>query len=141
MDLRTSTIIKRINFHQKIKKYLTIVSYFCIIVGFFIYIFYAVNKNTQKYQLVSDYKKNPEKFKTEKIMTNPRIRFQYNENQIYTIKAKKAVHKDDQEVTLFDVFATGEVGNITSGKLVINDDSNHLVFTQNPVLILNKTEK
>ena len=74
-------------------------------------------------------------------MINPRIKLQYSENQVYAIKAKKAVHQDDQEVTLFDVFAAGEAGNITSGKLVINDNGDHLVFTQNPVLILNKTDK
>ena len=73
-------------------------------------------------------------------MINPRIKFQYTEDQIYTIKAKRAVHKDEQEVTLYDVYATGEAGNITAGQLVINDEGNHLVFTQNPVLILNKTE-
>ncbi len=140
MDLRTALALRRINLHIKVKKYLTILCYFLIIAGIFVYIFYALNKDNQKYKLVSDYQKNPEKYQVEKIMINPRIKFQYTENQIYTIKAKKAAHKDDEEVTLFDVYATGEAGNITAGKLVINDEGNHLVFSQNPVLILNKTD-
>jgi len=140
MDLRTALALKRINLHIKVKKYLTILSYFLIIAGILTYIFYAINKGNQKYKLVSDYQKNPEKFQIEKIMINPRIKFEHSENKIYAIKAKKAVHKNEQEVTLFDVYATGEAGNIIAGQLVINDDGNHLVFTQNPVLILNQTE-
>jgi len=140
MDLRTTLALKRINLYVKIKKYLTILCYFLIVSGIFVYIFYAINKTTQQYKLVTDYQKDPTKFQIEKIMINPRIKFQHTEDQLYTIKAKRAIHKDEQEVTLFDVYATGEAGNITSGKLVINDNGNHLVFTQNPVLILNKTE-
>lgn len=139
MDLRTTIALKRINLHIKVKKYITILCYFFIAAGIFIYVFYALNKDTQKYKLVSDYQKNPEKYQIEKIMINPRIKFQYTEDQIYAIKAKRAVHKDEQEVTLYDVYAAGEAGNITAGQLVINDEGNHLVFTQNPVLILNKT--
>ena len=138
MDLKTSLTIKRINLYFKIKKYLTALCYSFIACGVLIYIFYALNKTNQNYKLVSDYKKNPEQFIAEKIMTNPRIKFQYSDNQIYEIEAKRAVHKDEEEVTLFDVYASGQVGNITAGKLKINENGNHLVFTENPVLILNK---
>lgn len=140
MDLRTALALKRINLHIKVKKYLTILCYFLIVAGILVYIFYAVNKSTQQYKLVTDYQKNPEKFQIEKIMINPRIKFQYTEDDIYSIKAKRAIHKDEQEVTLYDVYAIGKMGNIAAGQLVINDEGNHLVFTQNPVLILNKTE-
>ncbi len=138
MDLRTTTALKRINLHGQVKKYLTILCYICIVAGIFIYVFYGLNKKNQSYKLVSDYQKNPEKFQVEKIMINPRIKFQYNDNQVYEIKAKRAVHKDEQEVTLFDVYANGAMGNITAGELKINEEGDHLVFTQNPVLILNK---
>ena len=56
-------------------------------------------------------------------MINPRIKFQYNDNQVYEIKAKRAVHKDEQEVTLFDVYANGAMGNITAGELKINEEN------------------
>ena len=138
MDLRTSIALKRINLHGQVKKYLTILCYICIVAGIFIYVFYGLNKKNQSYKLVSDYQKNPEKFQVEKIMINPRIKFQYNDNQVYEIKAKRAVHKDEQEVTLFDVYANGAMGSITAGELKINEEGDHLVFTQNPVLILNK---
>ena len=74
-------------------------------------------------------------------MTNPRIKFQHDNNQVYHIQAKKAFHKNDQEALLQDVFASGDIGNITAGELKIDEEGNHLVFSHNPVLILNKTTK
>ena len=139
MDLRTQQILKHFHSHSRIKNYLTILCYALIVGGLFIYVFYAFNKS-DTIKLVSDYKNNPEAYKTEKIMTNPRIDFQHNDQNIYHIKAKKAFHKDEQEVILYDVFATGEIGNIAAGELKIDQEGNHLVFTKNPVLILNKTD-
>lgn len=57
MDLRTALALKRINLHIKVKKYLTILCYFLIVAGILVYIFYAVNKSTQQYKLVTDYQK------------------------------------------------------------------------------------
>ncbi len=136
-----SSVLSRINLHLKIKKYLIASSYFFIIFGVLIFIFYAISNSNNKFKLVADYKNNPEKFKTEKIMVNPRIKFQYNDQQVYEIVAKRAMHKDEQEVTLYDVHATGAIGNITSGELKIDESGDHLVFTKNPVLILNNTNK
>ena len=90
-------------------------------------------------KIISDYKENFKDYKTEKVMTNPRINFQHSNNNIYHIKAKKAVHASDQEMVLFSVFATGNVGNITAGELKIDEEGDHLVFSKNPILILNKT--
>jgi len=137
MDLRTQNALKAINAHLVVKKYITIICYFLIAAGIFVFLFYAINKNNQSYKLVSDFKKNPDQYKTEKIMINPRIKFQYNDEQIYEIRAKRAIHKDEQEVALFDVYASGQIGTITAGELKIDQDGNHLVFSQNPVLILN----
>ena len=47
-------------------------------------------------------------------------------------------HKDENEAILYDVFAEGDIGKITAGELQINQDGDHLVFTKNPILILNK---
>jgi hypothetical protein len=141
MDKDTLRILKRIDFHIKVKKILTFSSYFLIISGILIFVFYALNQPHQKYKLVSDYQKDPENFKSEKIMINPKTRFQYNDQQIYEIQAKKASHKNNEEVTLFDVYAVGKIGKITSGKLQIEENGNHLIFSQNPVLILNNQKK
>lgn len=134
-----SRALKRISLHLKIKKYLIASSYFFIIFGILIFVFYAINNNTRKFKLVTDYKKNPEKYRTEKIMINPRIKFQYNDQQVYEIVAKRAIHKDEQEVALYDVHASGAIGDITAGELRIDESGDHLVFTKNPVLILNNT--
>lgn len=140
MDDRTQQVLRLIQSHSKIKNYLTILCYFGIVSGLFIYVFYAVSKNSANIKLVKQYNQNPENYKIEKIMTNPRMRFQHEDGQVYDIKAKKAHHMDQEEVILYDVFATGDIGNITSGKLNISEQGDHLVFTQNPVLILNRTE-
>ncbi len=140
MDLQTSNILKRINFHLKIKKYLTSFSYFFIISGALIYIFYAISVKNMQFKLVNDVKENPQNYQMEKTMINPRVKFQYNDDQIYEIIAKKATHMDEQEVKLFDVFAVGKIGKITAGQLVIEDAGDHLVFTNNPVLILNNQD-
>lgn len=73
-------------------------------------------------------------------MTNPRIKFQHEDGQIYNIKAKKAQHVDDHQVFLYDVFAEGDIGSIASGKLEVSEEGDHLIFTENPVLILNRTK-
>jgi len=136
----TEEILKRINSHVRIKKILTITSYVLIIFGLMIYVFYAFNQGS-KIKLIKQYQDNKENYTTEKIMTNPRIKFQHNEGEIYDITAKKAFHKDEQEITLFDVFATGEIGNITAGELEVSEDGTHLIFTKNPVLILKEVKK
>ncbi len=140
MDLRTEQILKLFQSHLRIKNFLTTLCYCMIIGGIFVYIFYAFNRS-RTIKLVNQFNKDPKAYEAEKIMTNPRIKFQYNETQVYHIKAKKAFHKNEQEAVMQDVFATGDIGNITAGKLEIDEDGNHLVFTQNPVLILNKTDK
>lgn len=138
MDLRTSQTIKLINKHLQIRKYLTKFCYLFIIGGILTYVFYAIIKTSEKYKLVSDLANNANHYKTEKIMINPRINFQHNDNKIYEIIAKKAIHKDDELVILYDVNAKGDVGSITAGQLDISENGDHLVFTKNPVLILNK---
>ncbi len=138
MDLRTMQILKSINLHTLIRRYMIMTCYALIGGGMALYIFIAVSKNNQKFKLVVDYTKDANHYKTEKIMMNPRIKFQYNEDEVYNIIAQKASHKDEQEIILFDVYASGNLGNITSGELKIDEKGNHLVFTKNPVLILNK---
>ncbi len=138
MDLKTEQILKLFASHSRIKNFLTILCYGLIVGGVFIYIFYAFNRS-KTIKLVSQYKENPQDYSMEKIMTNPRIDFQYNETQVYHIEAKKAFHKDDREAVLYDVFATGEIGKITAGELKIDEEGDHLVFSKNPILILNKT--
>lgn len=140
MDKKTEDVLKKIKFHLRIRKLAISCSYFVIICGIFIYILSALNKK-ENIKLVNDIKENKEKYQTEKIMKNPSIKLQYNENQIYNIKAKEAFHKDESEIILYEVFAEGEIGNISSGQLQISESGDHLVFTKNPVLILKEIKK
>ncbi len=140
MDLKTEEILKLFYSHLRIKNFLTILCYCLIVGGVFVYVFYAFNQS-RTIKLVTDFKKKSKSYETEKIMTNPRIKFEHGDAQIYHIQAKKAFHKNNQEAILYDVFATGEIGNITAGELEIDEEGDHLIFTKNPILILNKTNK
>lgn len=140
MDERTKQVLRLIQSHSKIKNYLTSLCYIAIISGLFVYVFYAIGKNNHTVKLVKQYNQDPEHYKIEKIMTNPSMNFQYEDGQVYHIKAKKAHHMDQEQVVLYDVFATGDIGNITAGELEVNEQGDHLIFTQNPVLILNRTQ-
>lgn len=139
MDLKTQEILKAINLQGKIRRILTVLCYFLILGGIFIYVFHGFSRS-KNIKLITQYKDEAKNYKAEKIMTNPRIKFQYDDAQIYDIKAKRAFHKDEKEMTLYDVFATGETGNITAGELKIYEEGNHLVFTKNPILILRNVE-
>lgn len=140
MDDRTLKTLKIIAFHLKIKNYLTVLCYFLIVSGLMFYVFHAATKTRQNIKLVTDYKSDPTKYKTTKTMTNPRIDLQYNDTQIYHIKAEKAFHDDEKKVTMYNVFANGEIGNITAGELKISEEGERLIFTDHPVLILKQTE-
>jgi hypothetical protein len=141
MDIKTEEILKLFYSHSRIKNFVTVLCYFLIAGGVFVYVFYAFNQSN-KIKLVAEIKEESKKsYQFEKIMTNPRIKFEHGDSQIYRISAKKAFHKNNQEAILYDVFAQGDIGNISAGELEIDEQGDHLTFTKNPVLILNKTQK
>ncbi len=139
MDIRTEEVLKLIKSQTKIRHLLTTLCYLMIVGGILVYVYYAVNK-TDTIKLVKDKADNISEYKTEKIMTNPRIKLQQNDGSIYDIKAKKAFHQTESEVILYDVFAEGNLGKITAGELEVSESGDHLIFTKNPVLILNRID-
>jgi len=139
MDLHTKAILDSIRSHSKIKDIVTVFCYCLIAFSFLVYVSQAF-KQTTAVKLINDYKTNPKEYIIEKVMVNPRIKLLYNDSEIYDIKAKKAFYKDNSEVVLYDVIANGNIGNISAGELKINEEGDHLVFSKNPILILNKTE-
>ncbi len=139
MDSVTAQVLKLIDSQHKIKKFLTISCYLLIFGGVFVYVFYGFRKSNA-IKLVKDRAESLKEYKTEKIMTNPRIKIQHEDGNIYDIRAKKALHENEQEMIMYDVFAEGKIGNITAGELEITESGDHMVFTKNPVLILNQTE-
>lgn len=141
MDDKTKAILKTIKSHSRIKQYLTVLCYILIVGGILFYIIDAINKTNHTIKLVNDYKNKPKEFKATKTMINPSIDYQYNENEVYHIQAAKAYHESDQEVIMYDISAKGKIGNIEAGKLEIKEKGERLIFTDNPVLILNETNK
>ncbi len=141
MDLRTNVILKKLAFHQLLRKVLTISSYSLLALAIIIFAFYIFNNPVKKYKIVNDYKKDKGAFKSEKIMTNPTINFQYDDDQVFKIKAKKASHFDQNNVTMYDVKAVGQIGTITAGKVTVGQDGDNITFSQNPVLVIKSYKK
>lgn len=139
MNDKTSNTLKRIRKQTIIQRILKTTCYIAIISAIMIYASIGITK-TQTIKLVNKFKDDKEDFVTEKIMTNPEIKVKYGNNDIYDIKAKEAFHKDESEAILKDVVAISSLGKIESGKLKIEEEGDRLIFTDKPILILNKKE-
>ncbi len=129
-------IIADIKKYQKIRFFMITFCYAFIICALLFYIVQFFIKSDKIHIIKKSNQKNSEI--SEKTMLNPSLKFAYEENKIMLIKAKQAFYKKDAETTLQQVFAESEIGNITAGQLVIYDSGNYLVFSDNPVLILNQ---
>jgi hypothetical protein len=141
MDLKTKETLRIIKSHFLIKDLLTYFCYGLILISIAVYIFYGLSQKIDSIKLINDYKKNSDQYNVTKIMTNPRIKFQHSDNKTYEIEAKEAVDlkKNDQYV-LYDVLVKSDIGNINAGKLEISENGNHLVFSDNPVMIINSLD-
>ena len=117
-----------------------ILSFFCYFLIIFSLSFYLSNffKKKQVVRIVSQLNASEQTINAEKIMINPRITIKHDDGKTYNIKAKKAYHLNEEEVALQEVFANSEIGTISAGELQIKDEGDHLIFSKNPVLILNK---
>lgn len=135
MDQKTRQVLIKFNRYKKIKNFLTLLCYLIIFFGISLF---AVDgfKKRQGVKIINDFQANQNDFSAQKTMINPRIILQYNQSDLYNIKAKNATHHNENEVVLQDVFAEGNIGKISAGQLKIAEDGNLLTFTNNPVLFL-----
>ncbi len=138
MDLKTKETLRIIKSHFLIRNLLTYFCYGLILVSIAVYIFYGLNQKIENIKLVNDYKENSDQYDVKKIMTNPRIKFEHSDNNTYEIEAKEAITlKQDNQYILYDVLAKSNIGSINAGKLEVSDNGNHLIFSNNPVMVIN----
>jgi hypothetical protein len=131
---KTSSIINEIKKRTKLRKILALLCVFILVFGFLSFLFYGLNTTNNAIKFIS---KKDQLNKVEKVMLNPKIKFEHKEGQIVDIKATKAIHKDqNQDIELFNVEASGDIGNITSGNLLVTNNGNDLHFSNNPILII-----
>ena len=128
-------IVTEIKNYQKIQAFLV---FFCYIFIVFALLFYVVqfSLNNNKIHIVR--KSNQNSLYAKKTMLNPSLKFAYDTNKIMSIKAQEAFYKKDAETILKQVSAEAEIGDITAGKLTTQDSGNYLVFSDNPILIINQ---
>ena len=128
-------IATEIKNYQKIRTFLV---FFCYIFIVFALLFYVAqfSLNNNKIHIVR--KSNQNSIFAKKTMLNPSLKFAYDANKIMSIKAQEAFYKKDAETILKEVSAEAEIGNITAGTLTIQDSGDYLVFSNNPILIINQ---
>lgn len=132
----TSTIINGIKRRVRFRKILILLCMIILIFGLLSFLFYGLNTSSNAIKFMS---KKDQINKVEKVMINPKIKFEYDQGQIFDIQATKAVHKDENNIEMFDVKASGDKGDITSGNLLITNNGNDLHFSGNPILIIKET--
>jgi hypothetical protein len=127
--------MKDINKINNNKKNILIIFRICVIfliLSSAIFVFYIIDSKNMAMSLVK-YKNNTKK-SSNKLMSNPKIRFEYENGNFYDIKGKYANYQKNGNVTIKDVVAYNNNGNITSEQLEINNNGNIIIFTGNPKL-------
>ena len=132
-------IVKNISIYSKIRKYLIISSALLIFLGLILFFMLGFYKNSNVIEFVAKYKDQKSSI-IKKVMINPKIKFEHSKDSYYNMEAKEAIHKNNEDILLFDVIADGEAVNIKAGKLLVSDNGNNLTFSDNPVLIIKKTK-
>jgi hypothetical protein len=136
-EIEIQLILNSFKNHFRVQKILSFFCYFLIILSLSFY-FSNFFKKKKTIRIVNQLNDKQKTLNAEKVMINPRITIKHDDGKTYTIKAKKAFHLNDEEVALQEVFANSEIGTISAGELQIKDEGDHLIFSKNPVLILNK---
>jgi len=134
--MNEKNILEIVNNYKKYSKIKKVLTFFCYLIIFFAVISYISNiflkKNNIK--IVNKLKKN-DNINVEKIMQKPRLTIKTENGSLYKISAQKAYHINEDEVTMENVFATSNSGNITAGELKISERGDRLIFSKNPILI------
>ncbi|MES2677606.1 MAG: hypothetical protein V4612_04760 [Pseudomonadota bacterium] len=130
-------LIDAIKKRLKLRKILVFLCAIILICGLLSFLFYGFDATNSAIKFIS---KKDQIDNVEKVMLNPYIKFEHDDNQFYDIKAKKAVHKNKDDVELFDVKASGNKGDISAGNLLITNSGNDLHFSNNPILIIRETK-
>jgi hypothetical protein len=136
-EIEFNNIFKKIKNYFFLKKILVTICYFLIAFALIIYLknFFQTK---QTIRIITQIQDEKNQISAEKIMTNPRITIEHDDNKIYTIKAKSAINHNNQDINLEEVYAESDIGKISAGELKILDEGERLIFSKNPILILNK---
>jgi len=130
-------IIRKIKTHRRINRFITFICFMAIVSGLMSFLLFGFYASSGIIKFVAKYKNDPN-LHIEKVMINPHIKFEHVKNDYYTVKAQKAIHKNNDQILLIGVEADGSSANIKAGKLVISENGDNLTFTENPVLIIKK---
>ena len=131
-----SKILSNIKRQARFKGFLVCICMLVLICGFLSFFFYSFDGANKAIRLIA----NKESIKIQKIMMNPKIKFEHDDGNIFDINAKKAIHMDKNDIEMFGVVASGEIGQISAGNLLITNNGNNLHFSNNPILIIKEVK-
>ena len=140
MDYCEHKILKKFKKQHNLKIILLSSCYIIIAIILVFFITIALKKSSN-IKIIKSLKDNKENFTIEKIITNPSMKINYNDNDIYNINAKKAFHKNDDEIILENITAKSNIGTIKANKLEVKENGNRLIFSDKPILIIKKDLK
>ena len=131
-----SKILANIKRQIKFKEFLTFLCVAILIFGTVSFFFYGFGNVNKAIKIITSGKS----INLEKVMTNPQIKYEHSDGSVFDIHAKRAVQKGQNDVELQDVFASGDIGQISAGKLLITNNGNDLHFSDHPVLIIREAK-
>jgi hypothetical protein len=134
----TYEIIARIRKTTRFKKYLVFFLIITSACGLLSFLFYSFDSTSNAIKFIS---KRNDFNKIEKVMVNPKIKFEYDDRQIFNISASKAIHRGEDDVEMFNAEASGNAGSVSAGNLLITNKGNNLHFSNNPILIIKENEQ
>ena len=127
--------MSEINKINKNKKNTRIIFRICIIfliLSSVVFLFYIIDGKNVALNITKY--KDLEKNKSSKLMTNPKISFEYKNGNWYDIKGKTAQYKKNGDITVKQVVTISNSGNIKSYRLDITDNGNVIIFNGKPEL-------
>ncbi len=134
---KNSKIIYTIKRRLKFRKIFIFLCATTLICGLLSFLFYGLETTNNAIKFIS---KKDQIDKVEKVMLNPKIKFEHSDGKFFDIEAKKALYRDKDSAELFDVKASGDRGNISADNLLITNSGNDLHFSGNPILIIKETK-
>ena len=133
---KIASAIRKIRLQQKISRLSIVVGFVVIFISINILLNQGLFNENNEITVINKYNQQIQKFDSEKVMINPYILISGENGDYYKISAKQAASSNLEDFYLENVELTGKIGKISAGSLNISDNGNLLIFSKNPVIII-----
>ena len=133
---KIASAIRKIRLQQKISRISIVIGFVVIFISINILLNQGLFNENNEITVINKYNQQIQKFDSEKVMINPNILISDENGDYYKISAKQAASSNLEDFYLENVELTGKIGKISAGSLNISDNGNLLIFSKNPVIII-----